>query len=87
MFEELREEVFHANLKLVEYGLVILTWGNVSGIDRSRGVVAIKPSGVSYADLKPEMIPVVDLEGRVVEGSLRPSSDTATHLELYKAGL
>lgn len=85
MFEKLKEEVFHANMKLVEYGLVILTWGNVSGIDRSRGVVAIKPSGVSYADLRPEMIPVVDLEGKVVEGSLRPSSDTMTHLELYKA--
>ena len=85
MFQKLKEEVFHANRKLVEYGLIILTWGNVSGIDRTRGAVAIKPSGVSYADLKPEMISVVDLEGKVIEGSLRPSSDTLTHLELYKA--
>lgn len=85
MFEKLKEDVFHANLKLVEHGLVILTWGNVSGIDRSSGVVAIKPSGVSYAELEPEMIAVVDLEGNVVEGSLKPSSDTMTHLELYKS--
>lgn len=85
MFKELKEDVFHANLKLVEHGLIILTWGNVSGIDRSSGVVAIKPSGVSYAELEPEMIAVVDLEGNVVEGSLRPSSDTMTHLELYRA--
>ena len=66
-------------------GLVTLTWGNVSGIDRQRGLVAIKPSGVPYADLRPEQIVVVDLDGRVVEGKLRPSSDTPTHVALYRA--
>ena len=82
---ELREEVCEANLALVRHGLVTLTWGNVSGIDRSAGVVAIKPSGVSYEAMGPEHMVLVDLAGQVVEGTLRPSSDTPTHLELYRA--
>ncbi len=85
MRDELREAVFKANLELPRSGLVILTFGNVSGIDRRRGLVAIKPSGVAYEALRPEDIVLVDLEGRRVEGALKPSSDTATHLELYKA--
>ncbi len=83
--DQLRQTVFRANLMLVENGLVVLTWGNASGIDRERGLVVIKPSGVSYQDLRPEDLVVVDLTGRQVEGTLRPSSDTPTHLELYKA--
>ncbi|MDR1556046.1 MAG: L-ribulose-5-phosphate 4-epimerase [Tannerellaceae bacterium] len=83
--DELREKVFRANLDLVKHGLVIFTWGNVSSIDRRRGLVAIKPSGVSYESLKPEDIVVIDLEGNIVEGRLKPSSDTPTHLVLYKA--
>ncbi|NLL37822.1 MAG: L-ribulose-5-phosphate 4-epimerase [Fretibacterium sp.] len=85
MYEELKREVFEANMRLVKYGMVILTWGNASGVDRTLGVVAIKPSGVSYEELTPSMIPVLDLEGKVLEGELAPSSDTATHLELYRA--
>lgn len=86
MLEELKEKVFKANLDLVKHGLVIFTWGNVSGIDREKGLVVIKPSGVSYDDMKPEDMVVVDLEsGNVVEGALRPSSDTPTHLALYRA--
>ena len=85
MLEELKESVFAANLDLVKYNLVIFTWGNVSGIDRSRGYVVIKPSGVSYDKMKASDMVVVDLEGNVVDGSLNPSSDTATHLILYKA--
>ncbi len=85
MLEKLKEEVFRANLDLVKYGLVIFTWGNVSAIDREKGLVVIKPSGVSYDDMKAEDMVVVDLEGNVVEGVLRPSSDTPTHLEIYKA--
>lgn len=85
MLEQLKNEVLKANLLLVEYGLVILTWGNVSGIDREKGLVVIKPSGVEYSELKPEDMVVVDLDGQIVEGNLRPSSDTPTHLELYKA--
>ncbi len=84
MYETLKEQVYAANMTLQEHGLVVFTWGNVSGIDRTRGVIAIKPSGVSYEDLTPETIVVVDLQGRVLEGDLHPSSDTPTHLELYR---
>ncbi|MGQ9463220.1 MAG: L-ribulose-5-phosphate 4-epimerase [Candidatus Fervidibacter sp.] len=84
-FKELRELVCLANKKLGESGLVILTWGNVSGVDREKGVMAIKPSGVEYKQLAPENIVVLSLEtGEVVEGELRPSSDTPTHLLLYR---
>ena len=85
MLESLKKEVLLANIELVKQKLVIFTWGNVSGIDRKEGVVAIKPSGVQYDRLKPNDIVLVDLEGRVVEGNLKPSSDTPTHLELYKS--
>ncbi len=85
MLKELKEQVFEANLELVKYGLVIFTWGNVSGIDRKRGIVAIKPSGVPYSKMKAEDIVLVDMEGKVIEGSLKPSSDTPTHIELFKA--
>lgn len=85
MLEALKEQVCQANLELVKHGLVIFTWGNVSAIDREKGLVVIKPSGVSYDDMKPEDMVVVDLDGKVVEGKLRPSSDTATHVVLYKA--
>ncbi len=85
MLEELKEKVFKANLDLVKHGLVIFTWGNVSGIDRESGLVVIKPSGVSYETMKPSDMVVVDLDGKVVEGELNPSSDTPTHVELYKA--
>ena len=86
MLEELKQKVFKANLDLVKQGLVIFTWGNVSGIDREKGLVVIKPSGVSYDDMKAEDMVVVNLEtGKVVEGDLNPSSDTPTHLVLYKA--
>lgn len=86
MLEELKQKVFKANLDLVKQGLVIFTWGNVSGIDREKGLVVIKPSGVSYDEMKVEDMVVVDLEsGKVVEGNLNPSSDTPTHLVLYKA--
>ena len=85
MLEALKEKVFHANLDLVKHGLVIFTWGNVSAIDRESGLVVIKPSGVSYDDMKADDMVIVDLEGNVVEGTLRPSSDTPTHLALYKA--
>ena len=85
MLEALKEKVCKANLDLVKHGLVIFTWGNVSAIDRETGLVVIKPSGVSYDNMKPSDMVVVDLEGNVVEGSLRPSSDTPTHLVLYKA--
>lgn len=87
MLEALKEKVFHANLDLVKHGLVIFTWGNVSAIDRESGLVVIKPSGVSYDEMKAEDMVVVDLEGNVVEGNLRPSSDTPTHLVLYKPSL
>lgn len=83
--QELKQQVFQANLDLVKHGLVIFTWGNVSGIDREKGWVVIKPSGVSYDDMKAEDMVVVDLEGNIVEGKLKPSSDTPTHVELYKA--
>lgn len=85
MLEELKKQVYEQNLALVRHGLVVLTWGNVSGIDRERGLVVIKPSGVPYADMVPSDLVVVDLEGNIIEGNLRPSSDTPTHLELYKA--
>ena len=86
MLTELKERVFKANLDLVKQGLVIFTWGNVSGIDRERGLVVIKPSGVSYDEMKAEDMVVVDLAtGQVVEGELNPSSDTPTHLALYRA--
>lgn len=86
MLEELKEKVLKANLDLVKHGLVIFTWGNVSGIDRENGLVVIKPSGVSYDDMKADDMVVVDLNtGKVVEGDLRPSSDTPTHLAIYRA--
>jgi len=85
MLTDLKEKVWKANLDLKKYNLVTLTWGNVSGINREKGLVAIKPSGMSYEAIKPEDIVIVDLSGNVVEGSLQPSSDTPTHLELYKA--
>ena len=83
--KELREEVCRANIMLKEHNLVVLTWGNVSGIDQSREYVVIKPSGVSYDELTPEIMSVVNLRGERIEGDLNPSSDTPTHLELYKA--
>jgi L-ribulose-5-phosphate 4-epimerase len=85
MYEQLKQQVCRANLELVEHGLVVFTWGNVSQIDRKAGVVAIKPSGVDYDELNPEQIVVLDLEGKVIDGTLRPSSDTPTHLELYRS--
>ncbi|MCI9285667.1 MAG: L-ribulose-5-phosphate 4-epimerase [Muribaculaceae bacterium] len=86
MLEELKETVCRANLDLVKHGLVIFTWGNVSGIDREKGLVVIKPSGVSYDDMKPSDMVVVDLAtGKTVEGDLNPSSDTPTHLAIYRA--
>lgn len=85
MLEELKDKVCRANLDLVRHGLVLFTWGNVSAIDRGSGLVVIKPSGVSYDDMKPEDMVVVDLDGKVVEGRLNPSSDTPTHVVLYKA--
>jgi L-ribulose-5-phosphate 4-epimerase len=84
MLRDLKEEVLEANRLLVEEGLVRLTWGNVSGIDRASGLFVIKPSGVAYEDLTIDSLVVLDLEGRIVEGSLRPSSDTPTHRELYR---
>ncbi|MBR0353624.1 MAG: L-ribulose-5-phosphate 4-epimerase [Oscillospiraceae bacterium] len=83
--EELKELVCAANLLLPKYELVTFTWGNVSGIDRKSGLMVIKPSGVSYSGMRPEDMVVTDLEGKVVEGKWKPSSDTATHAELYKA--
>ena len=86
MLEELRAQVCAANLELPRRNLVTFTWGNVSGIDRAQGLVVIKPSGVAYEDLTPDRLVVVELAtGRTVEGTLRPSSDTKTHLELYRA--
>lgn len=85
MFDELKEKVLKANLDLVKNGLVLFTWGNVSAIDRETKLVVIKPSGVDYGVMKAEDMVVVDLDGKVVEGKYRPSSDTPTHLEIYKA--
>jgi L-ribulose-5-phosphate 4-epimerase len=84
MLENLKKEVWRANLDLVRYGLIILTFGNASGIDRKKGLVAIKPSGVSYDGMKPSDMVLVGLDGKVVEGTLNPSSDTPTHLVLYR---
>jgi L-ribulose-5-phosphate 4-epimerase len=85
MLERLKKEVLAANLQLPEHGLVTFTWGNVSGIDREQGLVVIKPSGVPYEELKIDDLVVLDLNGRIIEGTLRPSSDTPTHLALYRA--
>ncbi len=85
MLEKLKDEVYRANLDLVKHGLVIFTWGNVSGIDRESGLIVIKPSGVSYETMTAADMVVVDLDGNVVDGDLRPSSDTPTHLALYRA--
>jgi L-ribulose-5-phosphate 4-epimerase len=83
--ERLRQEVLEANLELVRHGLVLYTFGNASGIDRESGLVVIKPSGVPYEQMKPEHLTVTDLNGKIVEGELRPSSDLPTHLALYQA--
>ena len=85
MLELLKQQVLEANLLLPKYGLVTFTWGNVSGIDRASGLVAIKPSGVNYEELTAGDMVIVDLDGKVIEGKLNPSSDTPTHIELYKA--
>lgn len=84
MLEQLKEEVWKANLDLVTHRLVIFTWGNASGIDRQSGLVVIKPSGVSYDEMKPSDMVVLDLSGKVIDGNLNPSSDAATHLVLYR---
>ncbi len=84
MLEHLKEQVFQANMELPKRGLVTFTWGNVSGIDRETGYMVIKPSGVEYESMKAEDMVVVDLEGNRIEGNYKPSSDTATHIELYK---
>jgi L-ribulose-5-phosphate 4-epimerase len=84
LLKELRSAVYEANLELVKRGLVLYTFGNASGIDRAEGLVAIKPSGVDYDDLRPELMVVTDLEGKVVEGTLKPSSDLETHILLYR---
>ena len=85
MLEELKQKVYEANVELPHRGLVTYTWGNVSGIDREAGLFVIKPSGVEYEDLRPEDLVVMDLEGNKVEGSMNPSSDTKTHLVLYRS--
>lgn len=85
MLESLKEETLRANLMLPSHGLVTFTWGNVSGIDREKNLIVIKPSGVEYDDMKAEDMVVVDLDGTVVEGKLKPSSDTPTHIALYRA--
>lgn len=85
MLEELKQKVWEANMLLPKYGLVTFTWGNVSGIDREKGLFVIKPSGVDYDIMKPEDMVVMDMEGNRVEGHYKPSSDTPTHLEIYKA--
>jgi len=85
MLEKLKEQVCKANLELPRYGLVTFTWGNVSGIDRENGLVVIKPSGVSYDGMTADDMVVLDLEGNIVEGKYKPSSDTPTHIALYKA--
>ena len=83
MLEELKQKVYEANMLLPKYNLITFTWGNVSGIDREKGLIVIKPSGVEYDVMKPEDMVVVDMEGNVVEGILNPSSDTPTHVKLY----
>ena len=85
MLKSLREAVYEANMELPRRGLVTYTWGNVSAVDRAAGLMVIKPSGVEYEDLSPDKLVVLDLDGRRVEGSLNPSSDTRTHLKLYRA--
>jgi L-ribulose-5-phosphate 4-epimerase len=85
LLEKLKQEVLEANLMLPKHGLVTFTWGNVSGIDREKGLFVIKPSGIPYEKLKAEDLVVLDLKGNVVEGQLRPSSDTPTHIALYNA--
>ena len=85
MLEELKKRVCAANLLLPKHGLVVFTWGNVSGVDRDNELIVIKPSGVDYDGMEPEDMVVVDFDGKVVEGRFKPSSDTATHIELYKA--
>ncbi|MCR5078539.1 MAG: L-ribulose-5-phosphate 4-epimerase [Bacilli bacterium] len=85
MLEELKKEVWETNLSLKRHGLIILTWGNASGIDREKGLMVIKPSGVPYETMQPSDMVVMDLEGKVIEGNLKPSSDAKTHIELYKA--
>lgn len=85
MLEQLKQEVLEANLSLPKYQLVTFTWGNVSAIDRQQNLIVIKPSGVSYEDMKKEDMTVIDFEGNIVDGALKPSSDMATHIELYKA--
>lgn len=85
MLELLKEKVFRSNIKLTNYNLVILTWGNVSEIDRDTGLIVIKPSGIAYDEMQAEDMVVIDLNGNTIEGKHRPSSDTATHIELYKA--
>ena len=85
MLEALKQQVYEANMELPRRGLVTYTWGNVSGIDREKGLFVIKPSGVEYDELTPAMLVVMDLNGNKVEGDLNPSSDTKTHLELYRA--
>ena len=85
MLEMLKQQIYEANMELPRRGLVTYTWGNVSGIDRESGLFVIKPSGVDYEKMRPEDMVVMDLEGNQIEGSMRPSSDTPTHLELYKA--
>jgi len=84
MYEQLKQSVCEANLQLQKHQLIIFSWGNVSAIDRASGIIAIKPSGVSYDSLSPDKIVLLDLNGKVIEGSLNPSSDTPTHLELYR---
>ncbi len=84
MIEQLKQQVFQANLDLVKHGLVIFTWGNVSAIDRNEGLVVIKPSGVSYEKMKASDMVVINLDGKLIQGDLKPSSDTATHLWLYR---
>ena len=85
MLEELKQRVYEANMQLPAHGLVTFTWGNVSEIDRESGYFAIKPSGVPYENLKPEDMVIMDLNGNKIEGKYNPSSDTPTHIELYKA--
>jgi L-ribulose-5-phosphate 4-epimerase len=85
MLEALKKDVLKANLNLVKHGLVLFTWGNVSGFDRKENLLVIKPSGVSYEEMQPGDMVVVDLSGKVIEGKYKPSSDTLTHIELYKA--
>jgi len=85
MLEELKQKVYEANMLLPKYGLITFTWGNVSGIDREKGLFVIKPSGVAYDKLQAVDMVVVDLMGQVIEGALNPSSDTDTHLKLYQS--